>query len=103
MPAQLMSRARAAVTHCRRCCSTLVNQGASTTAAAAGSAALALIGLPGMMLAAAASYAGSLLFQRGIRINPARPAPRKGAGGQFRHGFTTLPRRPVQPRHRPAQ
>jgi Na+/melibiose symporter-like transporter len=73
----------------------LVNQGASTTAAAAGSAALALIGLPGMMLAAAASYAGSLLFQRGIRINPARPAPRKGAGGQFRHGFTTLRRTPA--------
>lgn len=73
----------------------LVNQGASTTAAAAGSAALALLGLPAMMLAAAASYAGSLLFQRGIRVSPARPAPRNRAGGQFRHGFTILRRTPA--------
>lgn len=82
----------------------LVNQAASTTAAAAGSAALALLGLPGMMLAAAASYAGSLVFQRGIRVSPGQRVERvqlvrrvqgRQAGGQFRRGFATLRRTPA--------
>ena len=73
----------------------LVNQAASTTAAAAGSAALALLGLPGMMLAAAASYAGSLVFQRGIRVSPVPRVRRREAGGQFRRGFATLRRTPA--------
>lgn len=73
----------------------VVGQTASTAAAAAGSAALALTGLPGIMLAAAASYAGSLLCQRGIAVGAALPARRRGAAGQFRSGFRTLRRTPA--------
>lgn len=73
----------------------LINQATSTTAAGAGSAALALLGLPGLMLAAAASYASSMLFQRGIRVGPVTAVQRIKPGGQFRRGFATLRRMPA--------
>ncbi|WP_189638457.1 MFS transporter [Glutamicibacter arilaitensis] len=45
---------------------TIANQSAGTTAAAAGSAMLGLLGLPGLLCLTICSYAGSCLLQRGI-------------------------------------
>lgn len=73
----------------------LTNQATSTTAAGAGSAALALLGLPGLLLAAAVSYAGSLSFQRGIRTGPVTAVQRVKPVGRFRRGFAVLRRTPA--------
>lgn len=76
---------------------TIVNQSASTVAAATGSLMLGLLGVPGMMWASVCSYAGSLLFQRGIRIDREHPArgPSNRAKGKLRDGFHTLYRLPA--------
>lgn len=75
----------------------ITNQTASTAAAATGSLVLGLLGLPGMMWVALCSYAGSVLFQRGIRTEPAipgrSPVPRERV--KFRDGFRTLYRTPA--------
>lgn len=76
---------------------TIVNQTASTAAAATGSAALGLLGMPGMMWATICSYAGSVLLQRGIKPVPdtsKRDKVRQGQGN-FREGFQTLHRIPA--------
>lgn len=76
---------------------TIVNQTASTAAAATGSAALGLLGMPGMMWATICSYAGSVLLQCGIKPVPdttKRAKVRRGQGS-FRDGFQTLHRIPA--------
>lgn len=74
----------------------VINQSTSTAAAAAGSAMLGLIGPPLVLIAAAATYAGSCLLQSGIKLGPTAPdhPPRGMAKGQFRNGFHTLRRTP---------
>lgn len=75
----------------------VINQSTSTAAAAAGSAMIGLIGIPVVLLTAAAAYAGSCLLQLGIRLGstetsrPGGPGPR----GQFREGFRILRRTPA--------
>lgn len=71
---------------------TVVNQGASTVAAAAGSLTLGVLGLPGMMWATVCSYAGSTLLQRGIKLKPPtrRKDPAVRVRGGFLDGFRTL-------------
>ncbi|PRA06836.1 hypothetical protein CQ019_05630 [Arthrobacter sp. MYb229] len=63
----------------------IVNQTASTAAAATGSLTLGLLGMPGMIWAAICSYAGSVLFQRGIKLDsaPAQRSPARRGKGSF--------------------
>lgn len=71
---------------------TVVNQGASTAAAAAGSLTLGVLGLPGMIWATVCSYAGSILLQRGIKSKAPtrRKDPTARVRGGFLDGFRTL-------------
>ncbi|MGP9650407.1 MFS transporter [Glutamicibacter sp. AOP38-B1-38] len=75
----------------------IVNQTASTAAAATGSLTLGLLGMPGMIWAAICSYAASVLFQRGIKLDsaPAQRSPARRGKGSFRDGFQTLHRVPA--------
>lgn len=75
----------------------VVNQGSSTVAAAAGSLALGLLGLPGLMWAAVCSYSASVLLQRGISVKSSSPQATSGPGfrGRFRDGFRKLHRTPA--------
>lgn len=71
---------------------TIINQTASTAAAATGSLMLGLLGMPGMIWAAICSYAGSVLLQRGIKIDSSttQRSPARREKGKFLDGFQTL-------------
>ncbi|MFL4472428.1 MFS transporter [Paeniglutamicibacter sp. MACA_103] len=75
----------------------VVNQTASTAAAATGSLALGFLGMPGMMWASVCSYAESALLQRGIKIDSslATRGPARRGIGRFRDGFQALHRIPA--------
>jgi MFS family permease len=75
----------------------VIQQSTSTAAAATAGTVLALLGMPLLLMTAAAAYAGSCLLQFGIKLPPGAgdPAPLGKTRGRFRKGFTTLRRTPA--------
>lgn len=74
---------------------TITNQGAGTTAAAAGSAVLGFLGLPGLLWSAIGAYAGSLMLQRGIPPKLVDENPSRRQSRKFYDSFSTLRRNPA--------
>lgn len=74
---------------------TITNQSAATTAAAAGSAMLGFLGLPGLLWLALCSYAGSFLLQRGIPPHRASARLSRRERRGFCDGFRTLRQSPA--------